>query len=60
VMQCHACNTKPCRCESANGPRQPYEECEHEYDEDEDAGEFVCGLCGDREPMSLDRIIRGV
>lgn len=34
------------------------DECEHEYDEDEDAGEYVCTLCGEREPIPLDRLIR--
>jgi hypothetical protein len=59
VRQCSACNRKPCVCNDANGPKQPYEEpCDHDYDEDEDAAEFVCVLCGDREPMPLDRIMR--
>lgn len=38
------------------GPRKPYNEndderCDHDYDEDENAGEFVCIHCGDRVPM---------
>jgi hypothetical protein len=59
VRDCSACNAKPCRCSDANGPRQSYEDCDHDYDEDEDAGEYVCILCGDREPMPLDRIMHG-
>jgi hypothetical protein len=42
-------------------PKEPYsdpEECDHEYDEDEDAGEYVCAHCGDRQPIPLDDIIR--
>jgi hypothetical protein len=47
-------------CKKFNGLRQRYEdECEHDYDEDEDAGEFVCMVpgCGDRQPIPLDRLI---
>lgn len=62
MNDCRACGQRPCVCKSANGPKQPYDEpCEHEYDEDEDAGEYVCNIpgCGHREPMPLDRIIAG-
>lgn len=32
---------------------------EHEYEEDEDALEYVCIHCWDREPIPLDELIRG-
>lgn len=35
------------------------ESCDHEYDEDEDACEYVCSLCGDRQRIPLDKIMRG-
>lgn len=34
------------------------DECDHDYDEDEDTAEFVCNLCGDRQRIPLDKIIR--
>lgn len=34
------------------------EPCDHDYDEDEDAGEYVCVHCGERERIPLDKIIR--
>jgi hypothetical protein len=42
-------------------PKAPYDDgdtCDHDYDEDEDACEYVCVLCGDRQPVPLDRIMR--
>lgn len=48
--------------DKGGGPKKPYDEdndpCEHEYDEDEDAGEFVCVMCGDRQPMDLTDLIK--
>lgn len=31
---------------------------EHDFDEDEDALEYVCVHCGEREPIPLDKLIR--
>jgi hypothetical protein len=31
---------------------------EHSYDEDEDALEYVCTYCWDRQPIPLDKLIR--
>ena len=42
-------------------PKQPYDDgegCDHDYDEDEDALEYVCAHCGDRQRIPLDKIIR--
>lgn len=54
---CTACNHAKCECMDANGPKQPYVdpcEDEHDFDEDEDAGELVCMVCGHCEPAPLD------
>lgn len=42
------------------GPKKPYDDddCDHEFDEDEDSLEWVCSLCGEREPMDLGKLIR--
>jgi hypothetical protein len=42
-------------------PKAPYDDadaCDHEYDEDEDASEYVCSFCGDRQRIPLDKIMR--
>lgn len=47
--------------ELGGGPKQPYgdtDDCEHDFDEDEDACEFVCILCGHREPIPLDKLMK--
>lgn len=40
-------------------PYDSEEPCDHEYDEDEDTGEYICPFCGDRTPIPLDRMMRG-
>lgn len=50
-------------CEKAkadSGPKKPYDdvECDHEYEEDEDALEFICQHCGDRQPMDLNDLLK--
>lgn len=42
-------------------PKRGYDDdepCDHDFDEDEDAGEYVCVHCGERERIPLDKIIR--
>lgn len=54
---------KACKNNETSGPKRPYEDtedCDHEYDEDEDALEYVCSHCGDRQPIPLDRIMYDV
>jgi hypothetical protein len=61
VRVCAACNRNKCVCSDANGPKQPYDDgegCDHEYDEDEDALEYVCNMCGDRQKMDLTDLLK--
>jgi hypothetical protein len=46
--------------DKGGGPRKPYSdnECDHDYNEDEDALEWVCVECNHRTPMDLRDLLK--